>query len=53
MDKKGQAGFGFIVMAAIAILVGLALYTGTFAQNVGTMTQTTSVNRSIITLPAA
>lgn len=51
-NKKGQIGFGFVVTAAVAILVGLALYTGTFSENIGTMTQTQTARNVTMTLPA-
>ena len=52
MERKGQAAVGAIIISVVAILVGLALYTGTFAENIGKMTKTsTSVNRTM-TLPA-
>lgn len=53
MDRKAQVGFGFIITAAVVILIGLALYSGTFAQNIGTMTKTTSVTNATMTMPAA
>ena len=52
MDRKGQIGFGFIVMSAVAILIGLALYNGVFAENIGAMTKTSSVRNVTMTMPA-
>lgn len=52
MDRKAQAGFGFIIMAAVAILIGLAFWTGTFSENIGTLTQTRESGNVTFTLPA-
>lgn len=52
MDKHGQIGLGFIVIAAITILIGLAFYTTTFSENIGTMTKTRTATNVTMTLPA-
>lgn len=55
MDKKGEGnnGFVFIILAAVAILVGLALYNSdAFAGNIGKMTQISTAANVSFTLPA-
>ena len=52
MDKKAQIAIGGIIIAAIGILVGLALYTGTFASSIGTMTKTQTATNVTVTMPA-
>lgn len=49
MDKTG---IGTIIIATVAILIGLALYTGTFAENIGKMTKTGESINQTMTLPA-
>lgn len=53
MNRKGQLGLGVVILSFIVIIVGLALYSGGIAPNVGTLTQTTSVANQTYTLPAA
>lgn len=52
MDNKGQVKIGFIIVSVVAILVGLALYSGTFAENIGTMTKTSATINKSFTMPA-
>ena len=51
MDKNQAYGFGAIVMAAVAILIGLAFW-GQFAGNIGQMTKTSAAVNVSMTLPA-
>lgn len=48
--EKGVT-IGFVVMAAVAVLVGLALYSGNFQDNIGTLTQTAQSGNVTITMP--
>lgn len=34
-----RQGFGFIIIAAVAVLIGVALFSGTFSESMGTLTQ--------------
>lgn len=52
MDRKGQIGFGFVIMAAVAILIGLAFYTTTFSDSIGLMTKTYTSNNVTVTMGA-
>lgn len=52
MDKNQYGLFAGIIAAAVLILVGLALYTGSIAGNIGTMTQTLTASNVSFTLPA-
>jgi len=52
MNDKGQIGFGMIVMSAVAILIGLAFYTGTVSPSIGQMTKLSNSYNQTMTLPA-
>ena len=53
MFKKGEIGVGGILIAFIAIIVGLALMNGGIFDAIGTMTQKVTVANQTVTLPAA
>lgn len=53
MSKKAQIGLGAIILSTIAILVGLALYSGSLATSIGVLTQTASATNSTVAMPAA
>jgi hypothetical protein len=47
--SKGQLGIGFVVFAAVAILIGIALFSGAVAPEIGKMTKTyNAVNTSFV-----
>lgn len=53
MNKRGQVvGIGFIILAFVVIVVGLALYTGSLSPNVGQLTQTRNSFNQSFTVPA-
>lgn len=49
---NNQSAFVFIIMSAVAILIGLAFYQGSFSQNVGTLTKTQDAINQSFTFPA-
>lgn len=51
MNNKGQIGFGFIVMAAVAILIGLAFFPS-ISPNIGAMTKTFTSTNVTMAMPA-
>ena len=42
---------GAIILAAVAVLIGLAFYTGSFSQNIGQLTQTSAIANITVTFP--
>lgn len=48
-----RSGFVFIILAAVTILIGLALYSGSIAGNVGQLTKTLDTVNTTVTLPTA
>lgn len=53
MNRKGQLGLGVTILSFIVIIVGLAIYSGGIAPNVGTLTQTKTNTNKTITAPSA
>jgi hypothetical protein len=51
MNSKGQIAIGGIIIAFVAIVIGLAFFNGTFAQSIGTMTKTNSLTNTSFTMP--
>jgi len=57
MNKKGITTggitIGAFIITAVALIVGLTLFSGSIAGNIGTLTQTIQVTNETITAPAA
>lgn len=52
--KKGQLqAMGPLIAVAVAVLIGLAIFSGSVAPSVGVMTQTKNLVNSTVTMPAA
>lgn len=54
MDKKAQVNIGWLVVAFIAVSIGLALFISNIAPDIGRMTNTfTTTNQAGFTFPAS
>jgi len=54
MDKKAQVNIGWLVVAFIAVSIGLALFVSNIAPDIGRMTKTfTTTNQAGFTFPAS
>ena len=54
MNVKGQfGGVGVILMAAVAVIIMVALFTPAITQPIGQMTQTSTIINRTVTAPAA
>lgn len=53
-NKKGVANgsFSALIVVAVAIIIGTVIYSGVVAPNVGTMTNSVTMNNRTFTLPA-
>lgn len=52
MNDKGQMNIGLIVVAFVAVIIGLAIYSGSITSYIGATTQTQSVTNHSFIVPA-